>query len=150
MKINATNFIFHVSVEWMGSLHCTGKWNLFDSRTMLVIPASPATLVSCVSQRKTWRNPTRTKTLLPQSEIYSWNRPVCPKNNEQATYWLICSWKKQVYRFLKIKLLHHLILSVKSLHITWQIQSVVCLWAWKKAWICLEQRIEMTNSWLRR
>lgn len=83
-SIQKTSFFMYVWKEW-GSLDCTGKWNVFDTKTMFVIPASPATLVSCVSQRKTWRNPTRTKTLLPQSEIYSWNRPVCPEMSKQPT-----------------------------------------------------------------
>ena len=53
IKINLKNFIFHVSVKGMREFRLYWKMEFVDTRTMLVIPASPATLFSCVSQRKT-------------------------------------------------------------------------------------------------
>lgn len=53
IKINLKNFIFHVSVKEMREFRLYWKMEFVDTRTMLVIPASPATLFSCVSQRKT-------------------------------------------------------------------------------------------------
>ena len=53
IKINVKNFIFHVSVKGMKEFRLYWKMEFVDTRTMSVIPASPAMLVSCVSQRKT-------------------------------------------------------------------------------------------------
>ena len=53
IKINLKNFIFHLSVKGMREFRLYWKMEFVDTRTMLVIPASPATLFSCVSQRKT-------------------------------------------------------------------------------------------------
>lgn len=119
--------------EW-GSLDCTGKWNLLipelcwsyqhpQLRYFLVFPKEKLDVIQpglkpCFRSLK--------YTVETDLCVLKW----------ASNHWLICSWKRQVDIFLKIKLLHHLILSVKWLPIIWKFQSVVCLWAWQQAWRC--------------